>query len=102
VAQRTARTANTSAASDRLRGEASDALAAFSRFQAAFAGMTADHGASSPLEVRLHLAETAIDVAGLGENLNLLASLLDLPERVPSISPAAVEEMAAACRALRS
>ena len=85
-----------------MRGDAHATLAAFSRFQAAFAGVVADHGASSPLEVRLHLAETAIEVARLGENLNLLAALIDLQEQVPTISSDAVAQMAAAKRALRS
>lgn len=87
---------------DAVTADARAAIAAFARFQSVFAATAADHGPTSSLEVRLHLAETAVGVARLGEDLNVLASLLDLRERVPTISAAAVEEMVAAGRALRS
>lgn len=87
---------------DAVAADARAAIAAFTRFQSVFAATAADHGPTSPLEVRLHLAQTAVEVARLGEDLNVLASLLDLQERVPSISEGAVEEMATVGRALRS
>lgn len=87
---------------DAVAADTRSAIAAFTRFQSVFAATAADHGPSSPLEVRLHLAETGVEVARLGEDLNVLASLLDLRERVPTISETVVEEMAAAGRTLRS
>jgi hypothetical protein len=87
---------------DPLAADARAVLGAFARFQSTFAATVVDHRATSQLEVRIHLAETAVDVARLGENLNLLASLLDLPERVPTIPSSAAAQMAAAAADLRS
>lgn len=85
-----------------LRQDAAETLAAFAHFQAVFASTATARASTSPLEVRLQLAETAADIARAGESLNILASLLELPERVPTISPEAAEAVVRAGRALRS